>query len=196
MQGALFANLIAGLEASKYFLLFAGSYIEGTVVMLTGGLLWHEGIVDFLPAYGALMLGDFLSDLMWYAIGYFGARPFIARWGHWISMTPEILAKLERRFHRYHLRILVISKLTMGFGLATGILMTAGMLRIPLIRYVTINLLCGVVWIFGIMLVGYYFGNVLAFIPQQLKLFGGIGIVIAFFFGVRALALWLATADW
>ncbi len=188
--------LLTFLEASRYFLLFGGSYLEGTVVMLAGGMLWHEGLVSFWPAYGALMLGDFLSDMMWYCIGYYAARPFIARWGHWFGVTPAIVEKITRRFHHYHMRILIISKLTMGFGLAVGTLMTAGMLRLSLTRYIVINVLGGIVWIFCIMLVGYYFGNVLQYIPEQLKIAGGIAVVVGFFFGVRALSRTLATSKW
>ena len=190
------SNFVAILEASKYFLLFAGAYLEGTVVMMTGGLLWRLGQVEFWPAYGALMLGDFLSDMMWYFIGYFGARPFVARWGHLFGASPKVVKKIERRFHRYHTGILVISKLTMGFGLAVGTLMTAGMMRVSLVRYVTINVLCGIVWIFVIMLVGYYFGNILAYIPRQLQIVGGVAVVVGFFFGVRALSAQLAKSDW
>lgn len=190
------SQAISFLEASKYVLLFAGSYLEGTVVMLTGGLLWREGVVSFWPAYLALMLGDFLSDMMWYGIGYFGARRFVARWGHWVNLTPEVVEKAERRFRHYHMRILIISKLTMGFGLATAILTAAGMLRVSLLRYMTINLLGGIVWILAVMVVGYYFGNVLGYIPEQLKFIGGVAIVAGFFFGVRALSAKLAKADW
>ena len=192
----LLLSFVDFLEASKYFLLFAGAYIEGTVVMMTAGLLWRLGQVDFWPAYGALMLGDFLSDLMWYAIGYFGARRFVARWGSLLNLTPKILEKAERRFHRYHTSILVISKLTMGFGLAVPILLTAGMMRVPLSRYITINLLGGVVWIFAIMCVGYFFGNILQNIPSQFQLGLSIVIIIGFFFGVRALGARLAKTDW
>jgi membrane protein DedA with SNARE-associated domain len=190
------SSLIAFFEASKYFLLFAGSYLEGTVVMLTGGLLWREGIVAFWPAYLALVLGDFLSDLMWYCIGYFAARPFITRVGKYFNVTPPLVQKAERRFHRHHTWILVISKLTMGFGLAVATLMTAGMLRIPLSRYITINLLGGIVWVFLVMTVGYYFGNVLDLIPTKLKIIASLTVIIGFFFGVRALSVRLAKSNW
>jgi membrane protein DedA with SNARE-associated domain len=74
--------------------------------------------------------------------------------------------------------------------------MTAGMMRISLTRYITINVLCGIVWIFCVMLTGYYFGNVLAYIPKQFQIFGAIAVIVGFFVGVRALSKQLAKTDW
>jgi membrane protein DedA with SNARE-associated domain len=193
---AALAGLLALLESSKYVLLFAGSYIEGTVVMMTGGLLWRLGTVDFLPAFTALVLGDILADIMWYTIGYFGARRFVDRWGHFFGITQEIVEKIERRFHKYHLRILIISKLTMGFGLAVPVLVSAGMMRISFVRFVIINFLGGLVWVLAMMSVGYYFGNVIDLIPNQYRIAAAIAVVIGFFFGVKLLTSRLAKSDW
>src|SRR6202044_1619824 len=104
-----FSGLVAFLEATKYPLFFLGAYIEGTVVMMTGGVLLRLGQVEFWPLYVALILGDILSDIMWYWIGYLGARRFIMRWGYVVNATPEVVAKLERRFQKYHMQILVFS---------------------------------------------------------------------------------------
>jgi membrane protein DedA with SNARE-associated domain len=197
MSGVPFlAGVIAFLQATKYPLFFLGAYIEGTVVMMTGGVLLRLGEVQFLPLYGALILGDVLSDIMWYWIGYLGARRFIMRWGYLINATPDVVAKMERRFHVYHLRILVISKLTMGFGLAVPILTTAGMLRVSFLRYCTINILGSFVWVAFVIFVGYNFGNVLQLIPEQFQVVSFFVLIIAFFFALRYASGRLAKVDW
>ncbi len=193
---SLFAAFIAFLEGSKYILIFLGSFFEGSAVMMTTGLLWHIGVVRFWPAYLALMAGDILSDIMWYAIGYFAARPFFARWGYLINATPEVIGRIERRFHRYHTRILVISKLTMGLGLAAVILTVAGMLRISFVRYVTINVLGGIVWILFLMGIGYYFGNLLQYVPKDFQIAIAIAVPFAFFFALKTINKKLAALDW
>ena len=188
--------LIAFLQSSKYVLIFIGSFLEGSAVMMTTGLLWHLGEVAFWPAYGALMLGDVLSDTTWYLVGHFGARSFFARWGHVIGVTPEVIDKIERRFQRYHTKILIASKLTMGLGLAVPVLVVAGMLRVPFTRYITINVLGGIVWVLFLMGVGYYFGNVLQYIPKDFQIALAIAAPFIFFFSLRAISRKLATVDW
>lgn len=164
--------------------------------MLTGGVLLRLGQVEFLPLYVALILGDVLSDILWYWVGYLGARRFVMRWGHFVNATPEVVAKLERRFHKYHLRILVISKLTMGFGLAVPILTTAGMLRVPFSRYLAINVIGSFVWVAAIIWAGYSFGNVLSLVPEQFQIGSFIVLIITFFVGLRYLNKRLEHVDW
>lgn len=192
----LLPAVLTFLESSKYTLIFLGSFIEGSAVMMATGLLWHIGTVAFWPAYGALLVGDFLADIMWYLIGRFAARSFFVRWGHFINLTPEIIEKVERRFNHHHMKILIISKLTMGFGLAVPILTVAGMLRVSFLRYITINVLGGIVWIFFLMGIGYYFGNVLQYIPKDFQIAIGIIIPLLLFLALRAMSKKLATIDW
>lgn len=193
---AILPSLIAFLEGSKYVLIFIGCYIEGSAVMMTTGLLWHLGKVDFWPAYLALLSADILSDTMWYMIGYHGARRFFNRWGHWFGMTPEIIAKVERKFHHHHINILIISKLTMGFGLAVPVLTVAGMLRVPFSRYILINLLGGIVWILCLMGIGYYFGNLLDYIPHDFQVGLAVALPIFFFLVLKLITRKLQTVDW
>ena len=189
-------QVVGFLESSKYVLLFLGSYFEGSVAMMTGGLLLRLGHVTLLPMYLALFLGDVLSDIMWYLIGYFGARRFLLRYGKYMNITAPILEKVEGKFHEHHLRILVISKLTMGFGFATAILATAGMLRVSFFRYLMINILCGLVWVSFLIGIGYYFGNVLAGIGRDVQIAGTIGMVVVFFVIIRLVSMRLAKMEW
>ncbi|MDE2071505.1 MAG: DedA family protein [Patescibacteria group bacterium] len=164
------AGLVAFVESSKYAILFFGALLEGPLFMIGGGLLYHLGSVAPWPAYLALVFGDFAGDLVWYAMGYFGARPAILRWGRFINVAPPVVDAVERQFNRYHLWVLVISKLTMGFGFALTILTVAGMLRVPLWRYATINLVCGFVWTAFLFGIGYFFGNIYTVIPDSVRL--------------------------
>jgi len=189
-------TLIAFLEGSKYILLFIGSYVEGPAVMITAGVLWHLGLVNFWLAYLTLLAADVSADVMWYLIGFFGARTFLTRWGYWFGVTPEIIGKVEQRFHHYHTKILIVSKLTMGFGLAVPILTVAGMLRVPFTRYLTINIVCGMVWTLALMTSGYYFGNILEQVPGNTRLVIVAGIFVIFLVAVRALSNKLSKIDW
>jgi membrane protein DedA with SNARE-associated domain len=106
------------------------------------------------------MAGDLTGDLGWYAVGYFGARPLINRVGKFLNITPEIIAKIEARFKMYQNKILIISKVTMGFGFALATLVVAGMLHVDLKKYTLLNFIGGFVWTGLLVAVGYFFGNV------------------------------------
>lgn len=188
-----FADL---LMHSRYVLLFMGTLLEGPVVMLAGGVLWHVGVVQFFPALMALFGGDIVADVIWYNIGYFAGRPFVRRYGYWFGFAPDTVEKVERRFQWYHSRILIISKLTMGFGLAVPILTVAGLLRTPFYRFLTINMLAGILWTSFMMAVGYYFGNIIAQMPQQLQISVIVILLTMAFVFLRHLSARLAQVDW
>jgi len=189
-------SVLLFVESSKYILLFLGTLFEGPLMMLSSGLLYHQGQVSFWPIYLVLVFGDLTADVIWYAVGYWGARPFFDRYGKYLDLTPEVIQKVERRFNHFSDRILIISKLTMGFGLSLATLTISGMLRVPFWRYAVINLACGFVWTGFLFSIGYFFGNIYELVPNYLRIAFVIISLTAAFFGIRALNRYLARVGW
>ena len=190
------AQLLSYIESSRYVLLWIGCYFEGTIAMITGGILTRLHETEFWIVYPVLVSADFLADVTWYWIGYFGARRFVTRWGSLFGVTLPIIDKLERRFHKYHTSILLVSKLTMGFGLAIATLLTAGLLRLPFWRFCIINFIGSLIWVLFLISVGYYFGDIIALMSTQWQVAITSIALIVFFFGARYVTKRAATADW
>jgi len=185
-------NLIIFIESSKYILLFIGAIFEGPVVMIAGGFLWHIGQFQFMPMYIALVLGDFTADIVWYMVGYIGARPLVRKYGKYLKITPEILDKVEYEFNKYHEKILIISKLTMGFGFALAILIFAGIAKVSIKKYVTINLFFGFIWTILLIILGYIFGNIYNLIPASFKYIFLLTMLAVIFLILRKVKIYLA----
>ena len=103
---SLIPSLIAWVESSKYVLLFIGMIVEGPVIMLASGFLYHLGQFSFWPMYLTLVAGDFTADLGWYALGRYGTHRFIFKHSHFFNITEETLKKMEKAYrpfqHRLH----------------------------------------------------------------------------------------------
>ena len=181
----IFHNFILWLESSKYILLFIGTIFEGPVVMMASGFLYGLGKFNFVPMYIALVLGDFTADIGWYCLGRYGTRKLLFRFGHFLGLTPEILEKVENSFKKYHDKILIISKLTMGMGFAFVVLIVAGMFRVPFKNYVILNLIGGFIWTAFLVAIGYFIGNIYLMITGPIKIIFAISVLIAFIFGIR-----------
>ncbi len=188
-------HLLLFFHSSKYALLFLGSFFEGPIVMISGGFLYSINEVSFLPMYISLVSGDFIADVVWYCVGYFGGRKVILRWGNYIHITPQIFEKLEKRFRTFETKLLIISKLTMGLGFSLATLITSGILKVSFKKYATINLLGGFLWCAIMIIVGYYLGNIYIVIPPFLKIglviCAGLGIVI----GLKLITKYLASLN-
>ncbi|MBU6323077.1 MAG: DedA family protein [Patescibacteria group bacterium] len=188
----LITGLVAFVEASRYGLLFVSTLFGSPVVMIAAGYLIHAGQLDFWLAYATIVSADIVGDIGWYWIGRIGARPFLLRFGHYFGLTEELIARLEERFLKYHARILIINKLTMGFGIAIATLAVAGMMRVPFFRYLAINVSGELLWAIMPIAIGFYFGNLTDYIPASLRLVSlAVALVAAILFmryGLKRLA--------
>jgi len=178
-------NILIWLESSKYVLIFMGTIIEGPVVMMASGFLYKLGQFNFFPMYLALVFGDFIADIGWYCLGRYGTRSTILKYGHYMGLTPETLTKIENRFIKYHQKILIISKLTMGLGFAFIVLIVAGIFKVPFKNYVILNLVGGFIWTAFLITIGYFVGNLFLLIPASFKMGFLIFALIAFILGLR-----------
>jgi len=123
------------------------------------GVLIKLSYFELLPIFVVLMIGDLLGDVGWYYIGKYYGHRFVKRYGKYFSITENAISRVTDIFHKYKHRILIISKITNGFGFALVTCMTAGITRIPFWKYFGTNLLGQFIWT-GILLgVGYFFGN-------------------------------------
>jgi len=170
----------------KYPLLFIGTIFEGPIVMVASGFLLHFGIFEPIPLFIVLGAGDITADILWYFLGYHYVEPLIKKRGHFLSITPELFEKGKILFQRYHEKILIISKLTLGFGMAIVILTVAGASKVPFKTYMLLNILGEVVVVSVLLIVGYFVGNIYSYISDSFKIIflaGMFIILIAVLFG-------------
>lgn len=171
-------NFLNGLSYYRYPFVFLLAIVEGPMVMVACGILLKLKFFYFWPVYFSLLLGDFVADLGWYAVGYYGARRFVDRFGRYFSLTPQVMDKLEEVFKRHHDKILFISKITMGLGFALATLITAGMVRVNFKKYAIYNFLGGFIWTGLLLAVGFFFGNLYAPLNAGLKIVFVVVLVI------------------
>ena len=174
-------HALAAVAAYKYIILFVGVIIEGPFLMIASGFLFRLGYFDFWPLYLTFVTGDLLSDIIWYYLGYFFARPALKKHGKFMGVSAERFKQAEELFHKYHSSILFISKITIGFGIAFAIVMVAGTLKTPMSRFLWLNFLGEILLVAGLLSIGYFFGTAFLQTVDDHK--------FAFIFGICALAI-------
>ncbi len=180
------ASVLNYLIQYRYYLIIPLTLVEGPIVMVLCGFLWRLGQFDFLPLYVSLMTGDLLADIGWYFVGFYWGHPFIKKFGKFFSITDASLKRALNLFHKYHERILIISKLTMGLGFALVTLITAGMSKVPFRKYLIFNVVGEVIWTALLMTLGYFFGNLYYTVDKGFRwitIAGGVIILVAAIYG-------------
>ncbi|MBV9159886.1 MAG: DedA family protein [Candidatus Kaiserbacteria bacterium] len=179
MDATTIVGLVAILQRFKYPILIPLAAIEGPILMMLCGLGAHLGYISFWPAYICLALGDLVGDAFWYWLGYHYGERFVGRFGSYFSITETHIDAVKRIFHRYRVYILLISKVTAGFGLALATLFTAGMTRVPFPLFIALNAVGQLVWTGILMGIGFFLGT---FYTQANNIYGKVTAVAAIFF--------------
>jgi membrane-associated protein len=168
------ANVATNHNVLVYGLIMILACAEGPILSMVLGVLVRLGWLDLLPVYAALVAGDLIGDVSWYWVGYHFGHRFIGRFGKYVGVTEVGVARMTRLFHRYKYRILFLSKVSNGLGLALVTLTTAAMVRIPFKIYMSVNFLGQLVWTGFLLGIGYFFSNLYVEINN---VFGRVSVV-------------------
>lgn len=155
--------------------------ILGAVYAGTGRLsVWLVGLLAFVAA----VLGDNIG----FAIGHFGGRPLIERYGRYILLTPERYVKVTDFFERKGASIIIVARFVEGLRQANGIV--AGSTGMHWARFLIFNVIGAALWVAVWTSIGYFSGNHITSIyntaTQYSVYFGiGVGILIVGYIALR-----------
>ncbi len=102
-------------------------------------------------------LGAVMGDNIGFAIGHFGGRPLIERWGRYILLTPERLDKATDFFERRGASIIIIARFVEGLRQANGIV--AGTTGMHWARFLLFNSIGAALWVGVWTSIGYFSGS-------------------------------------
>lgn len=140
----------------KYLLLLLGATFESLSTLVLAGFLYSIGAVSFWPAVLICLLGEFLNGVMWYSVGYFGGSRALNRFQK-NSKSKKIIEVVERYFHKYSGRAIIITKLTWSLTIATMIM--AGVFKYSFKKMSIYNVIGSAGWLAITFSVGYVFGE-------------------------------------
>jgi membrane protein DedA with SNARE-associated domain len=124
--------------------------ILGAVYAGTGRLnVFLVGLIGFLAAV--------LGDNVGFAIGHFGGRALVERYGRYVLITSERLDKAAAFFDRHGGKVIVIARFVEGLRQANGIV--AGITGMHWKRFIPFNALGAALWVATWVAVGYFSGS-------------------------------------
>jgi membrane protein DedA with SNARE-associated domain len=110
----------------------------------------------FWPVVIVGTIGNTLGSLIGYAIGAYGGRPFLERWGRYLLIRPHELAAAERFFEKYGAATAFLSRLLPV--VRTFISFPAGVARMPLWRFVVYSTAGAFLWSTALVFAGTQLG--------------------------------------
>lgn len=165
---------------SELILPFAGFLVgEGVAVEPLTGQPWSLPLVVLAGTSGAT-----IGALVAYAIGYWGGRPVILRWGRFLGITAEDIDKTEAFFAKHGAaasligRLIPVVRSLVSFG--------AGLGRMPILPFIAYTILGSLPFTFVLVFVGVQLGanweSIGATLKQSEYLVVGVLVVITLWF--------------
>lgn len=155
--------------------------VPSEVIMGIGGLLVQRGSMQFWPLLLVATTGTVAGNYFWYWLGHsFGYRrlaPFVDRWGRWLTVDWEHIAKAQVFFHRHgHW---VVFFLRFSPFLRTIISLPAGLAHMPRWKFIGFTFAGSLVWNALLIKGGEWLGHWLADSQHVLAWIIGGMIVLA-----------------
>lgn len=147
-----------------YFGMFFSMILEAVIIVIpselilaTGGILASQKIFSFWGAFLIGLLGSVFCAAVIYAMGYFGGRPFIEKYGKYFFMKKEDIDKADSWFRKCGMFAAFIGR---NFPIVrTFISLPIGMTRLSFIKFMFYTTLGSIPWTFAFVYVGYSLGN-------------------------------------
>lgn len=154
-----------------------GLPIPEEVAIIAAGVLASQGQLNGYLALIACMAGVLIGDLVVYGIGRRFGRNVVREhpyWAHWVTADRE--AQIEQMIHRHGAKVLFVARFLVG--LRTPVYLTAGILHMPLVRFLLIDLCCASVVVGSFYLLSFHFGEHILFWIRRAEILITVTIVL------------------
>ena len=162
-----------------------GIPVPGETVLIAASVFAGSGRLNVfavaIVGFAAAVLGDNIG----YAIGRFGGRRLVDRWGKYVFLTPERVDKAEAFFNRHGARIIVIARFIEGLRQANGII--AGIAEMHWLRFLACNALGAALWVATWVSIGFFAGQHITPIYNAITRYSLYAAIIA----VIAIVVWI-----
>lgn len=158
-----------------------GIPLPGQIVLIAAGIFAGAGQLNLILVLVTGLLAAVGGDNVGYAIGRYGGRELVLRFGRYVFLTEQRLDKTERFFARRGPIVVPLGRFVDGLRQASGIV--AGLARMGWRRYLAYNALGSAAWVTVWVLAGYFAGNHIAalyagFQHYEKYLLAGLAVVV------------------
>jgi membrane protein DedA with SNARE-associated domain len=122
-----------------------GAPLPGESALVAIAALATKGDINLVHALIAAFCGAVLGDSTGYAIGHFGGRPLLLRFGHYIKLTPERLTRIETMFRTHGAWIVMGARFVNVLRQLNGLV--AGAVAMPWPRFLIANTIGAAAWV-------------------------------------------------
>ena len=132
---------VAGLITLEDF----GVPVPGETVLIAAAVYAGAERLNIVAVALIAVAAAVIGDNIGYAVGFFGGRRLVERFGRYLLITPQRLDTAERFFSRHGGKVVTIARFVEGLRQANGII--AGTTGMRWRRFLAFNVLGAALWV-------------------------------------------------
>lgn len=184
--------IIALIEHHSYAALILPSLVAQPAAALIAGAFVRLGHLSFFAALATIAVTALAGDMVGYTLGYRYGHHFVRRLGTYLGASRDTVTRTTATLHKRGGLIIFISKVTNGFGMGAAIMVSAGVIRMSLPRFLCYTAIGEIIWTGMLMAAGMYFGKLYTEVGnaiEQVTLLGAFIILAILIIFVTRLAV-------
>src|ERR1700752_2788403 len=134
-----------------------GVPVPGETVLILGAVYAGAGRLNVVLVGLLGFLGAVIGDNIGFALGHFGGRRLVERYGRYVLLTPERLDRTTAFFERHGGKVIVVARFIEGLRQANGII--AGTTGMHWARFLAFNAIGAALWVAAWTSIGYFSGS-------------------------------------
>lgn len=134
-----------------------GVPLPGETVLILGAVYAGAGRLNIVLVALLGFLGAIAGDNIGFALGHFGGRPLLDRYGRYVLITPRALDHATQFFERHGGKIIIVARFVEGLRQANGII--AGISGMHWAKFVVFNAIGAALWVAVWATIGYVSGS-------------------------------------
>lgn len=147
--------IVAGIVFAESGLLI-GFFLPGDTLLFGAGLLASQGEMPLVPLILATVIAAIIGDNVGYSIGRRSGKRFFKR-KDGILFRQEYVQKAEEFYEKHGGKTIILARFTPI--VRTFAPVVAGVGKMPRKRFMAYNVVGGILWGAGMILLGYFIGN-------------------------------------
>jgi membrane protein DedA with SNARE-associated domain len=147
--------------AGFVFLEDFGVPVPGETILITGAVFAGLGQLNVILVGLSGFIAAVLGDNVGFAIGRYGGHPLIERFGKYLLLTKERVAKAESAFKKRGGLVVIVARFIEGLRQANGIM--AGLIEMPWVNFLVFNMIGAALWVILWTSIGYFGANQLKY---------------------------------
>ncbi len=178
------SSQVQALGPEIYLFFFVLVLFEGSAITFLAGMAAASGLLNPLAIYLLAVLGNTVTDWLWYGLGYLGKVEWLAGNGParkvWRRLGGDLtlgqIERLQEHMRAHAPRVLLLAKLTAGFAIAS--LIATGLVKVSPRRWLPPVLFAEALRSGILVLLGYNMTRSLAQIEAGLSWLILVGLLV------------------